>query len=278
MKRLILAAIGLGTLVAVGFYINHPTATKPEEIIVEPTAESTLTQTPPQTRMAQSPQITPKYVAAEQTLENPTDSNSPKSVASAASKTTTASLVLNQAIETMVSPQTSYEQRQAALKQLKDSGKLDDAIGSLEQRMADNPSSVETVTALGEAYYKKAGQTDDVREKAILAMKADQSLEAALNLDPSNWDARFMKAVGMSYWPPELNKSKEVIEQFQTLVQQQETQSPQPQFARTYLLLGEQYEKAGYSQYAADVWRRGATFFPADSNLKEKLANISRSK
>ncbi len=278
MKRLILAAIGLGTLVAVGFYINHPTATKPEEIIVEPTAESRLTQTPPQTRMAQSPQITPKYVAAEQTLENPTDSNSPKSVASAASKTTTASLVLNQAIETMVSPQTSYEQRQAALKQLKDSGKLDDAIGSLEQRMADNPSSVETVTALGEAYYKKAGQTDDVREKAILAMKADQSLEAALNLDPSNWDARFMKAVGMSYWPPELNKSKEVFEQFQTLVQQQETQSPQPQFARTYLLLGEQYEKAGYSQYAADVWQRGATFFPADSNLKEKLANISRSK
>ncbi len=278
MKRLILAAIGLGTLVAVGFYINHPTATKPAEIIVEPTEDSTLTQTPPQTRMAQSPQIAPEYVAAEQTLENPTDSNGPKPVVSAASITTTARLVFNQAIETMVSPQTSYEQRQAALKQLKDSGKLDDAIGSLEQRMADNPSSVETVTALGEAYYKKAGQTDDVREKAILAMKADQSLEAALNLDPSNWDARFMKAVGMSYWPPELNKSKEVFEQFQTLVQQQETQSPQPQFARTYLLLGEQYEKAGYSQYAADVWGRGATFFPADSNLKEKRANISRSK
>lgn len=77
----------------------------------------------------------------------------------------------------------------------------------------------------------------------------------------------------MSYWPPDLNKGQEVIEQFQTLIQQQETQPPQPQFARSYLRLGEQYQKAGYPDYAAQIWQRGAALFPNDAILKNKLGS-----
>jgi len=36
----------------------------------------------------------------------------------------------------------------------------------------------------------------------------------------------------MSYWAANVNKSDEVVQQFQTLIQQQETQCPQPHFAR----------------------------------------------
>src|SRR5439155_3274216 len=133
-----------------------------------------------------------------------------------------------------------------------------EAISALEQRRANDPQTAAYAAALGQAYLKKCASMEDMREQAILAMKADQTLEAALSLDPSNWEARYTKAVGMSYWPPQLNKEREVIEQFQTLIQQQEVQAPQPQFARSYTRLGDQYQKAGRADYAAQVWQRGA--------------------
>lgn len=182
-------------------------------------------------------------------------------------------LVFNQMIESLISPQTSYEQRQGLWKKLSEAGLLDPALTELQQQVASDPRSAGAVTALGEGYYKKAGATDEVRERSMLAMKADQTLEAALNLDPVNWEARFTKAVGMSYWPAELNKGGEVIAQLQMLVQQQESEDPKPQFARTYLRLGEQYEKAGHADDAAQIWQRGASLFPTDPDLKKKISS-----
>jgi lipoprotein NlpI len=112
-----------------------------------------------------------------------------------------------------------------------------------------------------------------VREQGILALQADKQFDTALNLDSSNWEARFMKAVAMYYWPPMLNKGDEVIQHFQTLVQQQEAQTPQPQFAETYAWLGDQYQKAGRGDDARAVWQRGAALFPADEKLRTKLAS-----
>ena len=77
----------------------------------------------------------------------------------------------------------------------------------------------------------------------------------------------------MSYWPAQLNKGQEVIEQFAVLIQQQEAQPSQPQFARSYIWLGDQYRKTGYPEYAAQVWQRGAALFPNNEELKNKLAS-----
>jgi cytochrome c-type biogenesis protein CcmH/NrfG len=112
-----------------------------------------------------------------------------------------------------------------------------------------------------------------VREQGILAMQADKLFDSALSLDSSNWEARFIKAVAMSYWPPMLNKGDEVIQHFQTLIQQQETQAQQPHFAETYAWLGDQYQKAGRADDARAVWQRGAVLFPADEKLRTKLAS-----
>jgi tetratricopeptide (TPR) repeat protein len=179
--------------------------------------------------------------------------------------------VFDQAIESLVSSQATFGRKQEAWKQLRDSGKLDAAITELERRGAANPNSAEYPATLGQAYLHKAGSIQDVREQGILGMKADQTFEAALNLDPSNWEARFWKATAMSYWPPQMNKGKEVIENFLELVKQQETQNPQPQYAQTYVSLGEQYEKQGYPEYALQIWKRGQAIFPADAALRQKL-------
>ncbi|RPI91684.1 MAG: hypothetical protein EHM39_14335 [Chloroflexi bacterium] len=104
-------------------------------------------------------------------------------------------------------------------------------------------------------------------------MKADQSFEAALSLDPSNWDAAFWNSMAMSYWPPQLGKGPEVIQRLVDLVKLQETQGSQPHFAQTYVLLGEQYQKQGHADYAKQIWKRGAELYPQDARFAENLAS-----
>jgi len=180
--------------------------------------------------------------------------------------------MLDQTVDTLVSAQASYAQKQEAWKQLRQAGKLDQAIAELEQRMAANPRAAEYPATLGQAYLQKCAAIQDVREQGILAMQADKVFDAALALDPANWEARFTKAVALSYWPPAMNKGDEVIQHFQTLIQQQETLPQQPQFAQPYAWLGDQYQKAGRTDEARLVWQRGATLFPNDEKLQAKLA------
>lgn len=273
MKRLIWIFIGTATVIGLGFLIagtgNHIT-----QRTQTPQAASEVETQP-------TSQVKSRSLAESKSLDGAVASNNPQTtievVASIPPSATTAKtpvtdLILDQALDAVLSSQTSFEQKQTAWTQLRKAGKLDSAISQLEQRVTANPQSADSIAALGTAYYKKAGNTEDIRESAILAMKADKALEAALNLDPSNWDARYMRAAGMAHWPPELNKTKDVIEQFQSLIQDQESQAPQSHFAKSYLKLGEVYQKAGYAQYATEIWQRGSVLFPADSDLNEKLA------
>ena len=195
MKRWILVVMALGAVAALGYYVNRPKAPLLAEI--EPVTAASADRT-----IGVAPHPIAVAPVAQQIIQRPVDPPPPTQAALAARKEAGLKLVFNQAIETLLSPQASYDQKKAVWKQLKATGKLDEAVAELEQRVASDPNSADAATALGEGYYKEAGQTDDVREKAMLAMKADQTLEAALNLDPSSWDARFTKTVGMSYWPP----------------------------------------------------------------------------
>ena len=148
---------------------------------------------------------------------------------------------------------------------------MDPAIAELEQRATQDPRFPEIPATLGQAYLQKAGTIQDIREQGILGMKADQSFDLALKLDPNHWEARFWKATAMSYWPPQLGKGKEVIENLVELVKQQEVQPPQPQFAQVYVLLGEQYQQQGDADHAKQTWERGLAIFPSHDALSRKL-------
>jgi tetratricopeptide (TPR) repeat protein len=267
MKRMILVAVGLAASIALGVYISsskRPLAAATESV-VEPTSARRNGDPQQRDTMAATPQPFPPRAEAE--------ARTTDSLATVATAAVEPRPGFDQAIGTLVSPQATFAEKQAAWKQLKDAGKLDLAISELERRVASDPRSAEDTAALGEAYWQKCGQIKDIREQAILAMKADQTFDAALNLDPYNWEARFTKARAMSYWPKELDKGQEVVEQFTTLIQQQETQPQQPQFARAYIYLGDQYQKAGRTDYAAQVWQRGAAFFPDNAELRDKLSS-----
>jgi tetratricopeptide (TPR) repeat protein len=272
MKCLI-TAVSIGAVIAVGIYANRQ---KSEPVLI---TESSVEPVASEAEWSAAPVVTARETVpiAKRVESNPGATNPTKLVLFMPSpipdSKADSKLVFNQTIESLISPQTSYEQRQGLWKKLSEAGLLDQALTELQQQVAFDPRSAEAVTALGEGYYKKAGATDEVRERAMLAMKADQTLEAALNLDPVNWEARFTKAVGMSYWPAELNKGGEVIEQLRMLIQQQESEEQQPQFSRTYLRLGEQYEKAGHANDAAQIWGRGASLFPTDPDLRKKVSS-----
>lgn len=182
----------------------------------------------------------------------------------------------SQAIDTLVSPRISFQQKQTAWKQLRDAGQLDQAIEALKQGAVNNPTSAEYPARLGEAELQKAGAIfqngGNVSEMGIWGMQADRSFDAALKLDPSNWEAQFFKADAMSHWPAELNKGEEVIQRLSSLIDQQATMSPQPQFAQTYVLLGDQYQKMGKPDYAEATWQLGAEKFPNDPTLQKKIS------
>jgi hypothetical protein len=270
MKRLIYTILGIVVIgLGIGFYGSR--WAKRSVASVPPVADATpgpaMEDTPPRTRAAARPtQLRRRSIQAaassQQTAIAPTISTETPADDSVAFK---------QAIETLLSPQSSYPQKQEAWKQLRDLGKMDQAIAELERRVSGNPQVADYSATLGRAYLEKAGTIQDVREQGILGMKADLAFDEALKTDPNNWEARFTKAVALSYWPPQLNKGQEVIDHFTQLINQQEAQAPQPQFAQTYVWLGDQYQKAGNADYARQIWERGAALYPNDATLPKRL-------
>jgi len=275
MKRLILAVVSVGMIGGATLYLNRQ-KTAPVSL-EEPMAEATSTRTPEDTRSGKAvvvqqtePQVSG---AAADSIQTPLASPVLNEVKPDNATNSTPPTAFRQAIDILVSPQTSFQQRQAAWKQLRDAGELDQALATLKQRAADNPSSAEYPTALGEAYVYKLQTIRDFHEVSILALQADQSFNKALGIEPTNWEAKFFKAAALSRWPPEMNKGPEVIQQFFNLIDQQEAMPPQPQFAQTYLLLGDQYRKTGQHDYAVQTWRLGLAKFPGDSALQGRIAH-----
>jgi tetratricopeptide (TPR) repeat protein len=181
------------------------------------------------------------------------------------------------ALDLLASPQTSFAERRALLDQLRKAGKLDEVIEGLKDIAADNPGDASIPTALGEAELAKIRSVmetgGDQSDVAILGMQADQNFNQALKIDPTNWAAQFDKAASLAHWPPELNKGPEVIQRLSSLVTQQETMPLQPEFAQTYVLLGQQYQVAGQTDQAIQTWQQGVAKFPMNPTLQKNLAH-----
>jgi len=272
MRHLILIICGIGVATGLAFYlgpVKSPPGSPPQ-----PAAESGAIQGQSDVQSAEPVTVGVEQPgrAAPASSDPPAASTPVSSAGLSAAGTTADSTLLAQAVETLVSPQATHAQRQKVWKQLREAGRLDGAIAELERRLPTELRSAEYPAALGEAYLQKCGVIQDAREQGLLALQADKLFDNALSLDPANWEARFTKAVAMTHWPASMNKSEEVIQNFQTLIEQQETQPPQPHFAEPYAWLGDQYQKAGQNDAAHSIWARGAALFPNDAKLNQRLA------
>ncbi len=176
------------------------------------------------------------------------------------------------ALERILDPATPRREKERAWQRLREEGLLDPAIEALKKRAAESPANPEVHSQLGKAYVQKISRAESDVEKGTLAMQADKAFDAALALDPNHWDARFTKAVTLSFWPPIFGKQAEAITQFETLLGQQEASLLRPEFAQTYLFLGNLYRGQGQGPRAAETWKKGLALFPEDKELAERLA------
>jgi tetratricopeptide (TPR) repeat protein len=218
-----------------------------------------------------APQITPPANAPRPISHAPP--------ASPDAKQDPAVVAVANAIDRLTSPKTSFREKWALLEQLRKAGELDDVIAGLSELAADNPGDASISIALGEAEIadirsvRNAGGDQD--EVAILALQATQDFSQALKIDPGNWEAQFMKASILAHAPLGLNKGPEVIQMLSSLVTQQETMPVQPEFAQTYILLGQQYQAAGQTDKAIQTWQKGFSKFPLNPIFQKNLAHIT---
>lgn len=173
----------------------------------------------------------------------------------------------------LVSPQADDETKDALWAKIKAAGRIDAAIAQIEEMVGDDPQNPNLQTDLGGAYLQKLFTIAEGPEKGVWAMKADSAFDAALKADPQHWNARFSKATSLAFWPPIFGKQGEAISNYETLVQQQEASgATKPEYAQTYVFLGNLYELQGKTDKAKEIWNKGAGKFPGSAELKKKIA------
>ena len=262
---MVCAAIIAGAII----YLDHqksssaqkPTAEAPasEPAEVAPAVSTPLPQ--PQPPVASTSAV-PAQVIAAATVTNQASADSANAV--------------HKLAEALLSAKSAKEKHDL-FEQLRQSGQLDAAIADLKQMAANDPTNPEIPTTIGEAQLNeiramKEDGTGDEDQMGILAMQADQEFDAALKIDPQNWEAQFVKDSSMYYWPANPQRDGQVVQSLTGLIDQQEKMPSNPDYAQTYVLLGNEYQKIGQPDKAMATWQLGAQEYPSDSTLQQKLA------
>lgn len=268
MKKLLIVVIALGGWVACAvMYFSRQNAAPAPAPIVEAAPEPVSAPPPEKVFVRREP-------ASPVIAENSTGPVVAATSTVAEAKADVSTALVRKAVDALLSARTAGE-KHAAFQQLIKDGQLDAAIADLKQRMTDDPTNAQLPATLGEAQLnkvrllKEAGA--DINELGIVAMQADQSFNAALKIDPNNWEANFMKASSMYYWPANEQRDAEVVQRLSNLIDQQETMTANPAFAQTYLVLGNQFQKIGQPDKAMGTWQLGLQKFPNDAALLKKI-------
>ncbi len=267
MKRIIIPLLCLCVGV-VGTIVYFKSQKSPMPVVTPTSTEPTAVATPA------PPELASVAKPAPATAE-PAPASAPTPVVSATPSQTESEAVVafRKTIDLLLAPQYPA-QKQELFDRLRTAGQIDAAITELQRRAKEAPDDANLHTTLGEAMLNKVRLLHetgaDINEQGILAMQADQTFNAALKIDPKNWEAQFVKFSTMYYWPAELQRDTEVAQKLSSLIDQQESLPAQPHFAQTYVVLGNQYQKMGKLDFAEATWRLGLTKFPNDAALLAK--------
>jgi tetratricopeptide (TPR) repeat protein len=175
-------------------------------------------------------------------------------------------------IARLKNPNLSSFERSQIIDALARAGRVDDVIAMMAEAAKADPSNPDRKVDVALSLLSKLrnGKVSQM-EQATLGMAADKALDEALALDDQHWDARFNKAISLSFWPPVMGKQPEAIQHFETLIDQQGRGAPQPHHAQTHLWLGNLYQQSGKSELARKTWAAGLELFPGSESLQERL-------
>jgi tetratricopeptide (TPR) repeat protein len=150
--------------------------------------------------------------------------------------------------------------------------KIPEVIKALEEEVAAHPEDPHLRVALATAYVGELWflTPNGPRQGAVWG-KAAAQYDAAIELDPEHWQARFGKAFGTTFIPPQFGQQPYAIRQFEEILVLQERGGPEPHFVNTYRQLGSLYKDMGNAEKAREIWTRGLKLFPDDSHLRDAL-------
>jgi len=270
MKKIVILSVLIAALVAGAIvYLNKQKTPPPPAPIAESAPQQTEQPAGGKIPVTKPEQPQTPSINASAVAQAPTATTATTETNSSASTNT-----ISKAVDALLAATSGKHEM---FEQLRKSGQLDAVIAELQQRAAANPTDAEIPTTLGEALLNKVkslhdnGDTDR-NELGILALQADQSFNTALKIDPKNWEAQFVKASTMFYWPPDGQRDGDAAQMLANLIDQQDGMPSNPVFAQTYLALGNQYQKMGKMNEAIATWTLGAQKFPGDPTLQKKLA------
>jgi tetratricopeptide (TPR) repeat protein len=146
---------------------------------------------------------------------------------------------------------------------------LTDLLKAGETDVADHPNDKEAHRRLARLYTAKLMTVPDGPEKGLWSMKGIAQEQAILKIDPDDIGAHVAIGMHYSFWPEQFNKRADAIKEFEAARKIQETRTPEPDFANTYLQLRNLYLKEGKTKEAADVLDEGLRRFPDDAELKK---------
>src|SRR5262245_21510377 len=171
MKTLVIIIVSASLAAVAAYHFasrNNRHAATPDSAIAAAPTDTESQQPSPSVKRAAKTQLKPADANPGLDSASTTGSATHPGGAAASQSTAVSSPVFTQMLEILVSPQMSYQKKQEAWAQLRDSGKLDQTIADLERRAAADPNSAAYPAALGQACLQKAGTIQDLREQGIL--------------------------------------------------------------------------------------------------------------
>jgi hypothetical protein len=104
-------------------------------------------------------------------------------------------------------------------------------------------------------------------EAGCWGAKGAAAFERALELDETNWDARYTLAQHFYY----ADMRGDSIRQLERLIEQQQGRPAEGKHANAFVLLGNLHMDAGHADDALAAWRAGLQRFPGNAALLERL-------
>ncbi|MEM9446354.1 MAG: hypothetical protein AAGA18_13505 [Verrucomicrobiota bacterium] len=166
------------------------------------------------------------------------------------------------------------DEQLAFWKEIRKSDTLDEILNNLKNDVNSNPNDLQARSNLAKVYMAKLHSGSFGPEMNILAARAEEQWKEILKIDPNNWKAQNSLAVGLSWYPENMNKIGEAIGEFEKLLIIQESQQPEKGFKESYLRLSDIYLKNNDPAGALETLERGLTIFPNDQKLKEQLSSF----
>lgn len=166
------------------------------------------------------------------------------------------------------------EQKAEHARLSKDDAFMGRVASSLQKQIAENPDDLEARLQLVDVQSSRVHTAESINDRSTLGRSVREQIGAILERDPENWQARFMKAVGISHSQRTPQGRAAAIREFKSLLELQRGRSSEARFAQTYGQLAEVYLAERNTSEAQAALREGLARYPDDKDLAAMLERV----